>query len=362
MVQVRPDGALAPASTQGPRVEAPRERGAAGALDLHEGISPPELSGCGRWPEALRLLSQHGELVRGRCKASNLCPYCRILAVVETAEMLSIDALDGNAPSLWIVLTAREHLTRPDTYRHLEHLRRTLRRRWPAVEWFVQVEFQKRGALHLNLLVKGVPTEAAGELLDRTTSFWCRRVDALPVGQHIEAIGQAEAVTRYLQKELAHGLKREQAPPIGWKGHRTSQTRGYFVTGAAVMRRRAKESLRAKRAIWRATEAGLSPHDAELAAHEELRLAAQTVWVLANDRGARVGEQGHDRGRMVLPSDRLDADVALARARWLLDGNDAGQGGGERIAKTDRLAQPALPGGAAAPARRNEPPGGVSPG
>lgn len=200
---------------------------------------------------------RHGELhgyVRGRCRATNLCPYCRILAVVETAEMLWLDAAEY-APTLWVVLTAREHLTRRDTYRHLEHLRRSLRRRWPSIEWFVQVEFQKRGALHLNLLIKGVPTEDAHELLRRAGEQWCRRVDALLVGQHIEAMNSAQAVSRYLQKELVHGLKREQAPPIGWRGHRTSQTRGYLVRPAAIMREEARASLRRKRQLWKVQQA-----------------------------------------------------------------------------------------------------------
>jgi hypothetical protein len=72
----------------------------------------------------------------------------------------------------------------------------------------------------------------------------------------------------------------------------------------ATARARARESLRLKRELWKATESGANAHDAELQAHEALQLAARTVWVLTNDRGARVGEQGHDRRRMVLRSDR----------------------------------------------------------
>jgi hypothetical protein len=126
------------------------------ALDLHEGICDPAADGCGRWPEHLRLVDHAtGELVRGRCRATNLCSYCPRLYVVETVEMLTLDALEY-APTLWLVLTAREHLTRAGTYSHLRQLRNAARRQWPAVEWFVQVEFQRRGALHLNLLVKGV--------------------------------------------------------------------------------------------------------------------------------------------------------------------------------------------------------------
>src|SRR3954454_18231848 len=115
-------------------------------LDLHEGIvdphADPVLDGCKRWPEVLRLLNQSsGELIRGRCRATNLCRYCQRLYVVETVEMLTLDAME-HAPTIWVVLTAREHLTREDCYGHLRQLRKATRSRWPGIEWFVQVEFQ----------------------------------------------------------------------------------------------------------------------------------------------------------------------------------------------------------------------------
>lgn len=272
-------------------------------LDLHEGISDPRAKGgCQRWPRGLWLRwdsgDRHGH-VEGRCRATNKCPYCRILAVVETAEMLSLDAAEW-APTLWIVLTAREHLTRPDTYRHLEQLRRSLRKRWPAIEWFVQVEFQRRGALHLNLLIKGVPTEDADRLLEAASALWCRRVDALPVGQHIEALSSAEAVTRYLQKELVHGLKREQAPPIGWKGHRTSQTRGYFVRPAAQMREEARASLRRKRALHTVLTAcpQFGATDVEDLVDELLELDARKTWRLAMLDSSAYWWDARDRRRL----------------------------------------------------------------
>jgi hypothetical protein len=272
------------------------------ALDLHEGIcDPPQVeglaelldqrTGCLRWPEPLWLRNvATGELARGRCRATNLCPYCRILAVVETAEMLWLDAAEW-APTLWIVLTAREHLARRDTYAHLRQLRSSLRKRWPSIEWFVQVEFQRRGALHLNLLIKGVDVDQADELLAAASRVWCRRVDALPVGQHIEALSSAQAVTRYLQKELSHGLKREQAPPIGWRGHRTSQTRGYLVRPASVMRQEARRSLRSKRELWKARQEGLSGPEAERRAQDALAVADAAVWVLWQLPGVSNGAQ-----------------------------------------------------------------------
>ncbi len=257
-------------------------------LDLHEGILDPSAAGraCGRWPEHLTLANlSTGEVVAGRCKATNLCRYCQRLYVVETVEMLSLDATEY-APTIWVVLTAREHLARRDCDQHLWQLRKAARRHWPDVEWFVQVEFQRRGALHLNLLVKGVPDDAVEALGELLTRVWCARVDARPVAQWIGLIDDPEGTVRYLQKTLAHGLKREQAPPIGWRGHRTSQTRGYLVRPAGVMREEARRSLRLKRL----QHAGLELGDALIERH----VREQHVWKLARHPGRETGDVSGD--------------------------------------------------------------------
>src|SRR4029453_11454337 len=94
------------------------ERRAPEGLDLHEGICDPLAEGCQRWPENLRLLNlSTGELLPGRCRATNLCRYCQKLYVVETVEMLTLDAMEW-PPTLWAVLTAREHLTRSECSGH----------------------------------------------------------------------------------------------------------------------------------------------------------------------------------------------------------------------------------------------------
>ena len=246
--------------------------GPGGLLDLHEGIDDPRRSGCSRWPEEMRLLNHStGELVEGRCKATNLCRYCQRLYVIETVEMLTLDAME-HAPTVWIVLTAREHLTRSECRRHLWQLLTAVRRRWPLAEWFVQVEFQRRGALHLNLLVKGVPVEDREALEDVVARRWCLRVDAERIGQWSGEVNEAGNVVRYLAKMLAHGLKAEQAPPIGWRGHRTSQTKGYLVRPASVMRVEARRALKIKRAIYR----GLTAEAAEL----EVAFAESIEWSL----------------------------------------------------------------------------------
>lgn len=257
----------------------------AAPLDLHEGIDTPgPKPGCKRWPKGMALRWQRGELsgyAAGRCRATNKCDYCQRLYVLETVEMLTLDAME-HAPTLWLVLTAREHLTRAECRRHLDKLRSAAKRCWPEVEWFVQVEFQRRGALHLNLLVKGVPVEDQEQLHELIVSRWCERVDAEPVGQWSGVVGDGVGVVRYISKMLAHGLKAEQAPPLGWRGHRTSQTRGYLVRPAAVMRQEAKAALRRKRELWKVIQArpDLDAETVEYIADGLLELASQRTWEL----------------------------------------------------------------------------------
>jgi len=255
-------------------------------------------SGCARWPEGFRLLSSEGELVRGRCKATNLCAYCQSLYVRETVEMLVLDAMEGAAPAVWGVLTAREHLTRAELNGHLRTIRQRMKREGWSVEWFVQVEFQRRGALHANLLVK-VDRDRAEAWWARVVELWCARVDAEPVGQWLGAVGEVAAIAKYLGKMLGHGLKAEQAPPVGWKGHRTSHTREYFTAGTVAARARARQSLRHKRALAVLAAAGHGAHDAELLAHEQMTRDAATTWVLATRSGARFSTTVHDPNRVV---------------------------------------------------------------
>jgi len=184
--------------------------------------------------------------VRVRCCSPNLCDYCATLAAVETSEMLMLDAME-DAPGIYIVLTARELLTRAQCRDHLRKLRRSLKRRWPAVRWAVLVEFQRRGALHLNLLVKGVPSEDLDELRERAVGIWCSRVDAEPVGQFAGLVNDGPGLVRYIAQ---HFLKPAQAPPKGWRGHRSSQTRDYLVRPAAALREEARRSLRVKRELY----------------------------------------------------------------------------------------------------------------
>jgi hypothetical protein len=323
---------------EGGAVQAP----GTGALDLHEAIATPRagvavargentppdplLGGCRRCPEHLRLLNElTGEVVPPRCRATNQCAYCARIFAVETTELLMLDALE-HAPTLYVVLTARELLSRADCRDHLTKLRRKLRRRWPEIEWAVLVEFQRRGALHLNLLVKGVPVEALLDLRQQITELWCARVDAQPQAQFVGEITAAGGLVRYI---ALHFLKPAQAPPEGWRGHRFSTTRGYLVRPTSVMRQEARASLRSKRAVHAAIEAGHQGHDAELVAHQAVEAAAAATWrlvqILPTTAGA--GEAPHLRFRRHLavaftacsdPSSSATpaANAAASRAAW----------------------------------------------
>jgi hypothetical protein len=209
--------------------------------------------------------------VKGRCRATNLCPYCARLFAVETSEMLLLDAME-DAPTLYLVLTARELLTRTDCYAHLRQLRKSLRKSWPNVRWAVLVEFQKRGALHLNLLVKGVPVEESDLFKAHALRVWCGRVDAEPSAQFCDAIATAEGVVKYV---TLHFMKQAQAPKIGWKGHRYSAMRDYLVRPASVMRREARASLQLKRELWKAETAGYEGTEALVIAEHAVLRASQ---------------------------------------------------------------------------------------
>jgi hypothetical protein len=275
------------------------------ALDLHEGIADPRSrSGssepCLRWPEHFFLLNHStGELVCGCCRATNLCARAAQLFAIETSEMLMLDAME-DSPSLYVVLTARELLDRRDCRFHLQQLRRALRRRWPDVRWAVLVEFQRRGALHLNLLVKGVPVDDADELRDRVRSFWCSRVNAVPKAQFVGRVHDGAGLVRYISH---HFMKPAQAPPVGWRGHRFSSTRDYLVRPAKLMREEARRSLRLKRLMH-------VLDDAEIAEAELVVREAQ-VWSMVDLRGGADPQAQYARSAR-RPLRRL----LLRRERW----------------------------------------------
>jgi hypothetical protein len=262
-------------------------------LDLHEELPTPRCV-CG--PEHLRLRSEHGELVKPRGGAVNHCDYCAKLQAVENSEMLALDALAGDAPRLWTVLTTRTVTTdMARFYAARWKVTRAVRRRWPDAEYACLLEYTTgygersggRRRPHWNLAWKGIPDgshEAAHSLIAR---IWCQHVDAEPTGQKSTTIYSAENLFRYI---ALHFMKESQKPPAGFKGQRFNCSLRYF-TGCtrATARARARDSLGLKRELWRAARLHDDAYEIELAAQLAHRRNISTRWTLASETGARLG-------------------------------------------------------------------------
>lgn len=252
-------------------------------LDNQEGIDTPRgfadaLRDCRAVPFEWWLLNETtGELVRPRCKSPNKCSYCRECAARETVEMLALSAEDHPA-HLYVVLTTSEFVTRAELRRDLCKIRRALRRRWPSFEYFCAVEWQKRGALHVNLLVRGVPGPAARQMMSLLFDVWSARHRAVRAAQHVQEVRSSRAAACYIHKLGEYLAKDDQAAPPGWRGHRTSQTRGYFVRPAAELRQEAIVSLRWKRVRARHLAIGRDGCTAGWAAWLELEPRLGDVW------------------------------------------------------------------------------------
>lgn len=281
-------------------------------LDLHEESSTPS---CKRWPENLRLLSDQGEVVRGRCKATNQCDYCAKLAAVENSELLALDALEGLAPLVWAVLTTRTAtVDMSEFYRAHEKLMRALKRRWPELRWARLLEFTTgygprsggRRRPHWNVLLKGVPVEAIDQVRDVIAKVWCSRVDADPAGQFVGPVAEMGGLMRYV---ALHFQKESQSPPAGFRGHRFTMSKGYLWTDTPTARQEARDSLFEKRALRRAIALGLEGDEAEDHVDREWHERISVKWRLI-DPGARA----HNLKRALNPPARESA-APLTRAR-----------------------------------------------
>lgn len=265
------------------------ERAAPGArsLDLHEGIASNGSSeGCSRWPAHFWLLSSHGELVPGRCRATNLCEYCSRLAAVENAEILALDAERGQPPTVYLTLTTASTVLNPAAFRVTRNqFVKALRARWPGLEFawlwelttgYAELSGGKR-RLHGNVLLKHHHSLDLADVADLVEAHWCRREDAVMAAQYVGLVEHMGGLMRYL---ALHFQKESQAPPIGWKGHRFKTSKGYLWTSTPEAREAARNGLRLKRELWRAIRAGVPAEDVQGVAEAVLRAAADTTWRL----------------------------------------------------------------------------------
>lgn len=271
------------------------------ALGKHEELPPVERqgakTGCTCGPAHLRLRSDHGELVKPRGKCVNQCSYCAKLAAVENCEMLVEDALQGDAPTIVMILGTRTATLDMDAFAAGRRMvARRLKARWPTFAYAYQVEFTTgygphSGGLrrpHWNWFVKGVPADCADELRAIAVPEWCRLVDAEPYAQYVAEINSAVGLTKYVTE---HFMKASQAPPAGFRGQRFNCSTGYFGSiTRATARARAKDSLALGREIWKARQllGDDQAHDVELLAQTAHRRNLATRWVLTSESGSRL--------------------------------------------------------------------------
>lgn len=271
-------------------------------LDMHEVKSTPTgreapgeaLSGCDRWPKSMWLLSSTGVKVPGRCGASIQCDYCAKLAAVEYSESLTLDALKGNAPEVFMVLTQGDH--QRDGKALTKSLRKVVdavRLRWPDAEYALLVEFTTgesaqsggRRFAHFNVMWKNIAADELDELRLVVLKVWCRREKADVRAQKFQSVYAVGGLMRYV---ALHFLKHSQAPPKHWRGRRFRSSQGYFTVGRAAQKRESVNALRAKRHLRTATEDGYAGLVAlEVAALRSIQAKA-TTWDLVHLRRSEV--------------------------------------------------------------------------
>lgn len=290
MLQVSPDVSSAPEARP---------------LGLKRESSTPKTekpSKCG--PEGVWLRSTDGLLVAAPCGCPNKCECCGKRKAWESAEMLALDALHGEAPSVWLCLGTRETDATPARfYRAREKVLRALRRRWPGVEYVAKFEMTSgygprsggKRRPHWHLLLKGIPRAQAAEAFDVAARVWCGLVDAEVGAQRGGEITAAPGLIRYI---TAHFGKESQAPPRGWKGQREVRSRGYLWLPAAQARDAARESIARRRAAHRAKQGGHAPTDVVLEVEVAMQARAARTW------SVRYGD-GSDESHMLYEADRV---------------------------------------------------------
>lgn len=272
--------------------------GCAERLDLHGGLSEraadegrTRAAGCERASKAVWLYGSGGRLVRGRCRATNQCDYCARLGAVEWAEMLALDACEGEAPEVWAVLTTRSASVDPaDFYGARRAVMDALRARWPDVRYLAVCEFTTgygprsggKRRPHWNLLLKGVPRTDVDAARAVIVTTWCAQADAVADGQYVDTIVHEGGLMRYL---ALHFQKETQRPPKSWRGKQrvtfsTTRNRagGYFNRPVWKVRKAAQDALRFKRELWRAESAGYAGREANAIAELATLRAAGVRW------------------------------------------------------------------------------------
>jgi hypothetical protein len=201
---------------------------------------------------------------------------------VEWCELLTLDALNGSAPTAYLVLTTAE--VKPSLERvkaAKKALVEAVRSRWPGAEYICLLEFttgrgtRAKGARrpHWNWLWKGIPDSDLGEFRALVVTHWQAHLDAADEAQHVGTVYSAGGLMKYL---ALHFLKESQRPPVWWHGHRVTRSRGYLWLPTWKARAEANRSLRFKRELHRAEAEGFELAAAHLVA-EARQLTSEAV-------------------------------------------------------------------------------------
>lgn len=240
--------------------EAVAEADAAGAALVNtgersdpRGLKAASGLGCAAPARGVVWLHPNGAVCPVRCGASNRCWYCARLAAIETALVLRLDALYGEAPTVGMTLTtAAPYTDDGELRRAIEQVLKAIRRRWECVEYCAFVEWTTGRTklsggyrrVHVHVLVKGLPVEACPDAESVVRRVWKARTGAHQV--EVRELRTAGGATAYL---ALHHRKSSQGPPAGWTGKRFRPSRGYFSRPVAELRERASQLLAEKRLL-----------------------------------------------------------------------------------------------------------------
>jgi hypothetical protein len=215
----------------------------------------------------------------------------------EDLEMVLADALEGDCPSVLMVLTTPTPTLDMQTFRAARmELQRCVRRALGGIWRYLSlVEYTtgygpRSGGLrrpHWNYVSKGLADELVPALREVALPVWCEVVGASLKGQYVEELRSGPATIKYL---IEHFGKASQRPPEGFTGQRMNCSRDYFADGSTVARKRARESQALKRELWKAEQTGCDPVEAHAAALASLRAQAATDWIACTATGARLAD------------------------------------------------------------------------